>query len=57
MEAAGIVADRLYAAFARRDAEAMAACYADDASFSDPAFPDLRGEPVRDMCRILIARG
>ena len=51
------VAERFYAAFARRDAEAMAACYADDASFSDPAFPDLRGEAVRDMWRMLCARG
>jgi ketosteroid isomerase-like protein len=51
------VAERFYAAFARRDAEAMAACYADDAAFSDPAFPDLRGEAVRDMWRMLCARG
>lgn len=51
------VAERFYSAFARRDAEAMAACYADDASFSDPAFPDLQGEAVRDMWRMLCARG
>jgi ketosteroid isomerase-like protein len=56
-EQAGVVADRFYAAFARRDAEAMAACYADDAAFSDPAFPALRGEQVRDMWRMLVARG
>jgi ketosteroid isomerase-like protein len=51
------VAERFYCSFARRDAAAMAACYADDASFSDPAFPDLRGEAVRDMWRMLCARG
>ena len=51
------VAERFYAAFARRDADAMAACYADDVAFSDPAFPDLRGEAVRDMWRMLCARG
>jgi ketosteroid isomerase-like protein len=57
MDDARAVAERFYAAFARRDAESMAACYADDASFSDPAFPDLRGEAVRDMWRMLCARG
>jgi len=56
-EDAGAVADRFYAAFARRDAEAMAACYADDVSFSDPAFPALRGESARDMWRMLVSRG
>ncbi len=57
MEDARAVAERFYAAFAKRDAEAMAACYADDASFADPAFPDLRGAAVRDMWRMLCARG
>ena len=57
MDDARAVAERFYAAFARRDAAAMAACYADDASFSDPAFPDLRGEAVRDMWRMLCSRG
>jgi ketosteroid isomerase-like protein len=45
-----------YAAFARRDAEAMARCYHDDVFFSDPAFPGLRGEEARDMWRMLLAR-
>ena len=31
--------ERFYAAFGRRDGDAMAACYAPDASFSDPVFP------------------
>ncbi|MFT4048815.1 MAG: nuclear transport factor 2 family protein [Solirubrobacterales bacterium] len=35
--------ERFYAAFASRDGETMAACYAPDATFSDPVFPDLSG--------------
>lgn len=46
-----------YAAFARRDAEGMAACYADDVSFSDPVFPALRGDEARAMWRMLCERG
>ncbi len=45
-----------YAAFARRDAEAMARCYHDEVFFSDPAFPRLHGEEARDMWRMLLAR-
>ena len=45
-----------YAAFARRDAEAMAHCYHDDVFFSDAAFPKLHGEEARDMWRMLLAR-
>ncbi len=48
---------RFYEAFARRDAEAMAACYADDIRFGDPVFTDLRGEQARDMWRMLTRRG
>jgi ketosteroid isomerase-like protein len=48
--------DRFYSAFQRRDAEAMAACYADDVLFSDPAFGELRGEAARDMWRMLLSR-
>jgi ketosteroid isomerase-like protein len=48
--------ERFYAALARGDAEAMAACYADDAAFTDPVFGELRGEAVRDMWRMLLAR-
>jgi ketosteroid isomerase-like protein len=46
-----------YEAFARRDAEAMAACYHDDIVFSDPAFGELRGKDAGDMWRMLVARG
>jgi ketosteroid isomerase-like protein len=43
-----------YAAFARRDAEAMARCYHDDVFFSDPVFRSLHGEEARDMWRMLL---
>lgn len=46
----------LYAAFARRDAEAMAACYHPDIFFSDPVFQRLRGAEAGDMWRMLLAR-
>jgi len=46
----------LYAALGRRDGEAMAACYASGASFSDPVFPALAGPEVGDMWRMLCAR-
>lgn len=48
---------RFYAAFAARDAEAMARCYHPDVSFSDPAFPMLRGEEATAMWAMLLARG
>ncbi|CAE6824487.1 hypothetical protein R69619_06267 [Paraburkholderia nemoris] len=47
---------RFYTAFQQRDAETMAACYADDVVFSDPAFGELRGEEARDMWRMLVSR-
>lgn len=49
--------DRFYRAFAERDAEGMASCYADDVHFSDPVFPDLRGEQARNMWRMLCKNG
>lgn len=48
---------RFYEAFARRDAAAMGACYADDVRFSDPVFPELRGERARAMWSMLCERG
>ena len=48
--------DRFYSAFARADAEAMAACYRDDVVFEDPAFGELHGEDARDMWRMLCGR-
>jgi ketosteroid isomerase-like protein len=47
---------RLYEALNRHDGEAMAACYAADAEFSDPVFPALRGSQVGDMWRMLTER-
>jgi ketosteroid isomerase-like protein len=47
--------ERFYAAFARRDAAAMAACYAPDAHFTDPVF-DLAGPEVGAMWSMLCAR-
>jgi uncharacterized protein len=48
--------ERFYGAFARRDGDAMAACYAPDARFSDPVFTDLRGAEPGAMWRMLTAR-
>lgn len=45
-----------YAAFARLDGEAMAACYGADARFSDPVFADLRGDEPGAMWRMLTGR-
>jgi ketosteroid isomerase-like protein len=47
---------RLYDGLDRHDGDAMAACYAQDASFHDPAFGDLRGAEVGGMWRMLTSR-
>ena len=47
---------RLYAALAAKDGDAMAACYAPDARFSDGVFPDLKGAEVGAMWRMLAGR-
>lgn len=47
---------RFYQAFQRQDAEAMAACYADDVQFSDPVFTHLQGSEASDMWRMLTSR-
>jgi ketosteroid isomerase-like protein len=47
---------RFYSAFGARDADTMAACYAPDARFSDPVFPDLRGSEPGAMWRMLVGR-
>jgi ketosteroid isomerase-like protein len=47
---------RLYEALDARDGEAMAACYAPDASFSDPVFGDLHGAEPGAMWRMLTER-
>ncbi len=45
-----------YEAFARKDGNAMAACYHPDIHFSDPVFQDLRGKAAGDMWRMLTGR-
>jgi ketosteroid isomerase-like protein len=47
------VIERFYEAFARHDGDAMAACYAPDVRFSDPAFGELRGREPGAMWRML----
>lgn len=46
----------LYEALDRGDGEAMAACYAPNARFRDPAFVELTGEEAGDMWRMLTER-
>lgn len=45
-----------YEAFQRQDAAAMAACYHPDAHFTDPVFPELRGDGPGDMWKMLCAQ-
>lgn len=47
---------QFYEAFKKADGDAMAACYADQASFSDPVFPQLTSHEVQGMWRMLCAR-
>lgn len=53
----GDIVTRFYDAFSRLDGAAMAACYTPDARFSDPVFPDLRGEEPGAMWTMLTERG
>jgi ketosteroid isomerase-like protein len=46
-----------YEAFARRDGEAMAAAYHDDAHFTDPVFGPLSGKTAGAMWMMLTERG
>jgi ketosteroid isomerase-like protein len=48
--------ERFYGAMNRKDGETMAACYAPDARFSDPAFGELHGSEPGDMWRMLTSR-
>ncbi len=48
--------ERFYAAFDRKDGDAMAACYAPGVRFSDPAFGELNGAEAGDMWRMLTGR-
>lgn len=48
---------RFYQAFARRDAQAMAACYHPAVEFSDPVFTHLQGLQAKAMWLLLCERG
>lgn len=48
--------ERYVAAFSKRDAEAMAACYHTEIWFSDPVFASLKGRDAGDMWRMLLSR-
>jgi ketosteroid isomerase-like protein len=47
---------RFYSAFNDHNGETMAACYAPDARFCDPVFPDLRGAEPGAMWKMLTGR-
>lgn len=49
----GALLERFYAAFDKQDGDTMAACYAPDARFTDPAFGELHGEQLGAMWRML----
>jgi ketosteroid isomerase-like protein len=48
---------RFYSAFTSGDHSTMAASYTDDASFSDPVFPQLSADEVRAMWRMFCTSG
>ena len=52
-----VLIGRFYDALGRRDAATMVACYAPDATFSDPVFRDLDAGGVAAMWQMLCARG
>ena len=47
---------KFYEAFARADAAAMTDCYADDVTFSDPAFGVLHGADAKNMWKMLVEK-
>ena len=51
------VLDRFYSALARKDWATVGACYAEEARFSDPVFPDLDAAQVRSMWKMLLTSG
>jgi uncharacterized protein len=48
--------ERLYSAMGQHDGEAMAACYAPGATFTDPVFVGLGDGEPQDMWRMLVGR-
>src|SRR5687768_5908171 len=55
-QAALATIDRFYAAFAERDGRTMVACYAPDATFTDPVFGTLDAGDAGAMWRMLTGR-
>ncbi|RYF84008.1 MAG: nuclear transport factor 2 family protein, partial [Chitinophagaceae bacterium] len=53
METPADLITRFYKAFQERDAEGMAACYADNVVFFDPAFELLQANEAKAMWRML----
>lgn len=51
------VITRFYSAFASGDHATMAGSYTDDASFSDPVFPNLAADDARAMWRMFCTTG
>lgn len=49
--------EQFYRAFQTKDGDGMAAIYAQDATFSDPVFTDLKGREVGGMWQMLCKRG
>ncbi|MCG3119143.1 MAG: hypothetical protein ALAOOOJD_01474 [bacterium] len=48
---------KFYTCFGKRDARGMAECYHEEAEFSDPVFPGLKGTRAKAMWRMLCERG
>lgn len=51
------IIQELFAAFGRRDGEAMARYYHPQAVFKDPVFEELRAEQIANMWKMLCGRG
>ena len=49
--------ESFYRAFQQRNYEGMTACYHPSIHFSDPVFPDLRGDEARAMWHMLCEQG
>jgi ketosteroid isomerase-like protein len=49
--------EMFYRSFQQRDYAGMAVCYHDSVQFSDPVFPDLRGDEARAMWHMLCEQG
>ncbi|GBF51475.1 snoaL-like domain protein [Leptospira ryugenii] len=48
---------KFYSAFQNKDGVTMSSCYDPEATFSDPAFTDLKGKEVGAMWQMLVERG